>query len=76
MARNLGASEAGYYFWSFSIITVLATFSRIGTDSSVIRFTGEAISEKNYSKIKSVFFKSAFLSSSVGLFVTVVIFFK
>ena len=42
IARHLGASESGYYFLAFSVVTVIAAFSRAGLDNTVLRFTGSA----------------------------------
>lgn len=42
IARHLGASEAGYYFLAFSVVTVISAFSRAGLDNTVLRFTGSA----------------------------------
>ena len=40
IARYLGATESGYYFLAFSVVTVLAAFSRVGLDNTVLRYTG------------------------------------
>ena len=40
VARSLGISESGYYFLAFAVISFLATLSRVGLDSTVLRFTG------------------------------------
>ena len=40
VARSLGAEESGYYFLAFSIISILATVSRLGMDNTLIRFVG------------------------------------
>ena len=42
IARHLGASESGYYFLAFSVVTVISAFSRAGLDNTVLRFTGSA----------------------------------
>lgn len=38
IARSLGASESGYYFLAFSIISILASVSRIGLSNVIVRF--------------------------------------
>ncbi|MFT6330323.1 MAG: O-antigen/teichoic acid export membrane protein, partial [Bermanella sp.] len=40
IARKLGAAESGHYFLAFSVVSVLAAFSRVGLDNTVLRFTG------------------------------------
>ena len=40
IARHLGASESGYYFLAFTVVTVVSAFSRVGLDNTVLRFTG------------------------------------
>ncbi|POP51491.1 hypothetical protein C0068_16770 [Zhongshania marina] len=42
IARHLGASESGYYFLAFSIVTVISAFSNAGLENTVLRFTGSA----------------------------------
>ena len=42
IARHLGASESGYYFLAFSVVTVISAFSRAGLDNTVLRFAGSA----------------------------------
>lgn len=42
VARMLGADEAGVYFLAFAIVTAISTVSRVGLDSSVVRFTSIA----------------------------------
>ena len=45
VARTLGPEESGYYFLAFAVVAVLATFSRIGLDNSVVRFIGADVSQ-------------------------------
>lgn len=40
IARFLGAEESGYYFLAFSIVTVLAVFSGVGLENTVLRYIG------------------------------------
>jgi O-antigen/teichoic acid export membrane protein len=40
VARTLGPEQSGYYFLAFAVVAVLATFSRVGLDNTVVRFVG------------------------------------
>ncbi|WP_026970989.1 oligosaccharide flippase family protein [Aliagarivorans marinus] len=42
LGRSLGAEQSGYYFLGFTLITILAAFSRLGLDSTVMRYTAQA----------------------------------
>jgi O-antigen/teichoic acid export membrane protein len=53
IAKFLGAEESGYYFLAFSVVTVLAVFSGVGLENTVLRYIG---SDSAYSA--SVFQKS------------------
>jgi len=40
LARTLGLEQSGYYFLAFSIVAILAAFSRIGLDNTLVRLIG------------------------------------
>jgi len=71
ITRYLGIEQSGYYFLAYSIISILAVVSRVGLDNTVLRFTGAAVSEKNYPSIRGLMNKSMGLallgSSFIGL---------
>lgn len=65
VGRNLGASDSGFFFLSFSIITFLAAFSRIGLDNAIVRFIGaEEGVINNYTM--SILKKSLFLTLALS----------
>ena len=68
IAKKLGAVESGYYFLSYSIITILATFCRFGLSNTIIRFVGSKIYNVNDILWKSILF-SAVLSISVSIII-------
>lgn len=74
IGRHLGAEEAGYYFLAFSIITFLAAFSRVGLDSTVLRFTGASFSDSHQKLVISVLNKSVILTIAVSGFFSAFLF--
>ncbi|WP_299591423.1 oligosaccharide flippase family protein [uncultured Microbulbifer sp.] len=66
VGRQLGAAESGYYFLAFSLITVLAAFSRVGLDNAVLRFTGAALVEQAWGVVRSVSHRSILLVACVS----------
>lgn len=69
VARQLGAKESGYYFLGYSIIFMLATFSRVGLSNTVIRYVG---ANPNY--LISALLKSFFLSGFLSLIITILLY--
>lgn len=45
IARILGPEESGYYFLALAIVAILAAFSRIGLDYTVVRYIGADTSQ-------------------------------
>lgn len=50
--RFLGAEQAGMFFLSISIITILSVFGRFGLDGTLLRFTSAFIAKKQGGKAK------------------------
>ncbi len=75
VARNLGASEAGIFFLTATVIFVVSTLGRLGLDNAVIRFISSFASEGNWDRIRGVYR----LSLSLGIlgtgFLSIVIYF-
>ncbi|MFI8622095.1 oligosaccharide flippase family protein [Marinomonas sp. NPDC078689] len=40
IARKLGATDSGYYFFSFSIVMIISTISRFGLDHTLLKMIG------------------------------------
>lgn len=47
VARSLGPTEAGIYFLAITAITLFSTITRVGADSSIIKFIGLQIKNNN-----------------------------
>lgn len=54
IARYLGADESGYFFLALSVITVLSTFCRLGTDNIMLRFISIHKSRDEVDEMQSV----------------------
>jgi O-antigen/teichoic acid export membrane protein len=54
IARQLGTYNSGNFFLSFAVITVLATFMRMGGDNLLVRYVGIYGSEKKWKTIKLI----------------------
>lgn len=54
VARYLGATEAGYFFLSVTITTLLATVGRIGADQTVLRFVSIYSDKNEWDKVKAI----------------------
>ncbi len=69
IARTLGPEQSGYYFLAFSIVAILAALSRLGLDSTLVRFIGADNTQATSAVKKAlVMAGAASLVSSVGLF--------
>lgn len=61
VTRTVGATQAGLFFLSFTLITIIATVGRIGLDQAVVRFIakeGGADSSDKESQVHSVYLKA------------------
>src|SRR3954470_2296740 len=66
VARYLGAKEAGYFFLTLSIITVAATFCRMGADNIMLRFISIHMALNEWNNMQSIIWiliKRAFVLS-------------
>ena len=68
IAKKLGAMESGYFFLSYSVITILATFCQMGLSNTILRFVGSTIYNVDDILRKSFCF-SAVLSIIVSLLI-------
>lgn len=55
ITRAIGAHQAGYYFWSLALITVLATFARTGFDQVLLRFMSAALADQRTDRAYAIF---------------------
>ncbi|MGI3130183.1 oligosaccharide flippase family protein [Halopseudomonas pachastrellae] len=55
VARSLGASEAGLFFFGFTLITLLAAIARMGLDNSLVRFVAAEHSQQNSAAVHGVY---------------------
>ncbi|WP_160154376.1 flippase [Microbulbifer sp. ALW1] len=71
LGRQLGATESGYYFLAFSVVTFAAGVCRLGLDSTLLRFVGSAYAEGDSARVHSALAKALVLtglvSGSVGV---------
>ena len=67
IGREMGATESGYYFLAFSLVTFIAGVSRIGLDNTVLRYVGSAFAEHNWSFIRSVLGKGLLSVAGIAL---------
>ncbi|WP_346839080.1 flippase [Microbulbifer sp. SAOS-129_SWC] len=74
IGRQLGASESGYYFLAFSVVTFLAGFSRIGLENTLLRFTGAAFAEQAWGTVRSVFTRAMLLTSGASFVVALLLY--
>ena len=72
VGRQLGITEAGYYFFAFSLVTVLASVSGMGMESAVLRFTSESFPENDWLRIRQVLSLSSLLCGLASIIVAVV----
>lgn len=76
IARYLGASGAGIYFLALTIITLVATVSRLGMDNSVTRFVAAHASEQNWAKVKGVVRHAIFIGFVTSAVTSMALFFS
>ncbi|MCF7992568.1 MAG: oligosaccharide flippase family protein [Thiohalocapsa sp.] len=52
VTRTLGAAQAGLFFLAYTIVTLLATASRLGLDLALVRFTASYAVESEWGQIR------------------------
>lgn len=75
VGRQLGVTEAGFFFLAFSIVTFLSAIARLGFDNTVVRFIGVSVSTKSYSDINFIFKTSITLVALFSGAVSILLFF-
>lgn len=74
IGRELGAEESGYFFLSFTIVTFAAAFSRIGFDTTLVRFVGAAGIDDSWQDIRFSLRISVLLVGVIASAVSLMIF--
>lgn len=69
VARSLGASEAGLFFFGFTLINLLAAIARMGLDNSLVRFVAAEHSQQNSTAVLGVYRKGMLWASGLSLVV-------
>ena len=73
LARTLGASGSGAYYFALTVITFCATIGALGCENIILKFVAIKVKVKGYSEIRSavsfVFYRSAVFSLAVALIV-------
>ncbi|WP_105103525.1 oligosaccharide flippase family protein [Microbulbifer pacificus] len=73
IGREMGATESGYYFLAFSLVTFIAGVSRIGLDNTILRYVGSAFTEHSWHCVRSVVSKGLLLATGVALLAAVLL---
>jgi O-antigen/teichoic acid export membrane protein len=69
IARTLGPEQSGYYFLAFSVVAILAAFSRIGLDNTLVRIIGA-----DTNRVTSVLKKALIMAGSASLACSILLF--
>ncbi len=69
VARSLGASEAGLFFFGFTLITLLAAIARMGLDNSLVRFVAAEHSQQNSTAVLGVYRKGILWATGLSIVV-------
>lgn len=54
VARYLGIDQAGYFFLAITVITLVATFGRIGADNAVLRFVSVHSAKSEWEEVHGI----------------------
>jgi O-antigen/teichoic acid export membrane protein len=73
MARLYGAEIMGNYYLSINIVLSLATICCLGLNTGLLRFVSALKNHGNYSKIRSLFWKSLLLVSGISCMAAVIL---
>ncbi|MDB4196980.1 oligosaccharide flippase family protein [Ascidiaceihabitans sp.] len=73
IVRLLGASGAGLYFLSMSVIAVVAVVARLGLENTVLRFVASFHEEGDFGQVRGVMRYALIRSGSISLALAVLI---
>lgn len=73
VTRYLGASEAGLFFLGFTLVTILATFGRVGLEQALVRFVAIESANQAFGRLRNVYGKAVLWSLITSLCITAVV---
>ncbi len=74
ITRTLGIEDSGLYFLALTIIMIMATMGRFGTDGILVKSISAAAVNNDWAEIKYVYKSSVFLVFITSLFLTIVLY--
>ncbi len=74
IARVLGAEGAGIFFISFTVVTIIVVFGKLGLDNTVLRFAASHASADDWRSVKGVSRKGLALAVSVTAGISLAVF--
>jgi O-antigen/teichoic acid export membrane protein len=74
LTNSLGATEAGYYFLAFSIMSFLVPFASLGMNNVVLKLVSLHHDSGNDSEARNVVFKSVGLVFFISMFLAISVF--
>ena len=60
VTRYLGAAQAGLFFLGFTLVTIFATFGRLGLEQALVRFVATEFANRAFGCLHSVYSKAVF----------------
>lgn len=75
IGRELGSNDSGYFFLSFSIITFLSAFVRVGLDGTILKFTGVSYPKGDFYNVRLILLKGIVISFVPSVFAVLLLFF-
>lgn len=75
IARKLGVDQAGIFFLSLTLVSLLSVFCRFGFDQTIVKFVSAYIETGEHGKVKSIYIKTFMHSLLLSLIVLVTTFF-
>ena len=73
ITRTMGASEAGLFFLTFTLVTIAATAGRLGLDQVLVRFVATEKAKGSYSTLHEIYSKALTWTLSATLIITCVL---
>lgn len=72
VGRELGIDEAGYYFLTYALVTVIASIAKVGLDETILKVGGVANGKKDFAQAKIILFKSMLVGIALSSFLAFV----
>ena len=70
ISRSLGLDEAGFFFLGVTMVTFLSSIGRMGLEQTLVKNIAIFNNEKSFSKVRSIYKKSMFISLSLCTFLS------